>query len=76
MSHAEWQEGPFDAVVLSTAISPIHHVSAVRLANGNSRIRADGDTELLLPRLPESMADALDSQRGRNAAVLNQLTRR
>jgi hypothetical protein len=51
-------------VVLSVAASDIHHVSAVRLANCNSRVRADCDTELFLSRLPESMADALDSKSG------------
>jgi|RhiMetdeSRZDD1v2_1073273.scaffolds.fasta_scaffold467959_4 hypothetical protein len=63
--------GPFDAVVLSVAASDIHHVSAVRLADGNSRVRADYDTELFLSRLPESMADALDSKNGRNATALD-----
>jgi len=58
-------------VVLSVAASDIHHVSAVRLANCNSRVRADCDTELFLSRLPESMADALDSKSGRNAAAVD-----
>jgi hypothetical protein len=63
--------GPFDAVILSVAASDIHHVSSVRLANCNSRVRADCDTELFLSRLPESLADALDSTRGRNAAAVD-----
>jgi hypothetical protein len=58
-------------MVLSVAASDIHHVSAVRLANCNSRVRADCDTELFLSRLPESVADALGSKSGRNAAAVD-----
>jgi len=54
--------GSLDAVVFPVTASDLHHVPAMRLANCNSRVRADCDTELFLSKLPESVADALDSK--------------
>ena len=61
--------GPFDALVLPVAASAIHHMSAVRLGNGSRHVRADCDTELLLSRVPASLADAPDSKSGDAGAV-------